>query len=384
MFESQRTETVDQPAKKIPLCDLKAQYASIKDEVQAAIADVLENCAFIKGPAVRAFEGNFAEKHGLPADRAIGCSNGTSALTVAIKALDLPEGSEIIIPSHTFFATAESVLLAGCTPVFADIKPDDYTLDPEAVTALITPRTSAIIPVHIYGCMADMTALSEIAQNNGLKLLEDSAQAHLATWKGAHSGTLGDAGTYSFYPGKNLGAYGDAGLVLTKHTDLAARIRKLVDHGRQSKYLHDLVGDNLRIDTVQAAVLDVKLKYLQDWTDRRRQVARQYDAVLQANGFKVIETPDESEPVYHLYIVEVDNRDEVLDHLKLHGISAGVHYPVPVHAQPALKEMGPRSGPLDVTNRIADRIVSLPIYPEMSADDVSYVYGHFLSVAKTS
>lgn len=370
--------------RKIPLCDLNAQYQAIKDEVQVAISDVLESCAFIKGPAVSQFEEAYAGLHGLSADRAVGCANGTSALTAVLKAMDLPLGSEVIIPSHTFFSTAESVLLAGYTPVFADIKPEDYTLDPAAAEALVTPRTKAIVPVHIYGGMADLTALQALADHYDLKIVEDTAQAHLATWNGRMAGTIGDAGTYSFYPGKNLGAYGDAGLVLSRHADLAGRVRKLVDHGRLSKYLHDMVGDNMRIDTIQAAVLNVKLKYLQDWTERRRNVARQYDTVFQGAGFKVIEPAADCAPVYHLYIVEVDNQEEVLQTLKDNGIAAGVHYPIPVHAQPALQDMELRRGPLDTTDRIAKRIVSLPIYPELATNDISRVCDQFLSVARTS
>ncbi|MCA1300788.1 DegT/DnrJ/EryC1/StrS family aminotransferase [Stappia indica] len=366
----------------IPLCDLKAQYASIKDEIAEAVGAVLESCAYIKGPQVAAFEAAFAARHGLDPFQAIGCSNGTSALTVALKALDLPAGGEVILPSHTFFATAESVLLAGLVPVFADICAHDYTIDPSSVERLVGPRTVAIVPVHIYGGMADMDALSEIARRNDLKLVEDCAQAHLATRNGRTAGTIGDAGTYSFYPGKNLGAYGDAGMVVARDPAVAERIRKLVDHGRQDKYLHDLIGDNLRIDTLQAAILDVKLRHLDEWTAARRAVAERYDAALKPAGFKVIEPPAGSAPVYHLYIVEVANRQKTLDHLKAQGISAGIHYPVPVHRQPALAGMGLKcDGDLPTTERIAGRIVSLPIYPEMTEAQIERVVEQVLHIA---
>lgn len=372
----------EQDLAPIPLCDLKAQYQTLKDEVDPVVQRVLESCAFIKGPEVVRFESDFAALHNLPADRAVSCSNGTSALTVALKSLELGTGGEVIIPSHTFFATAESVLLAGLVPVFADIRPDDYTLDPEAAAALITDRTVAIVPVHIYGTMADMDALVALAEQHDLALIEDTAQAHMACWNGRMAGSIGDAAAFSFYPGKNLGAYGDAGAMLAREANVADRARRHVDHGRADKYLHDAIGDNQRIDTLQAAILEVKLRHLPRWSEARRAIAARYDAAFRAAGFKTIEPDPCCTPVYHLYVVEVSNRDEVMAALKARGVASGVHYPVPVHAQPALAKAALKAGPLEVTTRIADRIMSLPIYPEMTDEQVDRVIASFLSFAK--
>lgn len=372
----------EQDLAPIPLCDLKAQYQTLKDEVGPAMQRVLESCAFIKGPEVVRFESDFAALHGLEADRAVGCSNGTSALTVALKSLELAAGGEVIIPSHTFFATAESVFLAGLVPVFADIRPGDYTLDPKAAAALITDRTVAIVPVHIYGTMADMDALMALAERHSLALIEDTAQAHMACWNGRMAGSIGDAAAFSFYPGKNLGAYGDAGAMLAREAEVADRARCHVDHGRADKYLHEAIGDNQRIDTLQAAVLEVKLRHLSRWSEARRAIAARYDAAFRKAGFKTIEPDLSCTPVYHLYIVEVSNRDEAMAALKAQGIASGVHYPVPVHAQPALTDFGLKSGPLEVTTRIVDRIMSLPIYPEMTDEQVDRVIASFLNVAK--
>lgn len=371
-----------QPQQPIALVDLREQYSEIKAEIQAAFDSVFDNFAFLNGPQVAEMEATFAELHGLAANSAIGCSNGTSALTVALRAFDLPPQAEVILPAHTFFATAESVILAGYTPVFADIKPGDYTIDPASIEALISSKTAAILPVHIYGNMADMDAIMSIASKHNLKVLEDAAQAQLAAWNDKMSGTYGDAGTYSFYPSKNLGAYGDAGLVMTRHRELANTIRKLIDHGREDRYLHDLVGDNLRIDTLQAAFLSVKLKRLPMWTDQRRSIAQKYDDFFKPGGFKVIELPAKSKSARHLYVVEVENREDVIAHLNANNIACMVHYPVPLHAQPALQTVPHRKGDLGVTDHIARRIVSLPMYPELSDAQIARVADTFLQVAR--
>jgi len=368
--------------KPIPLTDLRAQYDQIQEDIRAAFDAVFNDFAFINGPHIKAFETAFAKLHGLTGAHAVGVSNGTSALTAALKAFNLTPGAEVILPSHTFFATAESVLLAGYKPVFADIKPGDYTLDPEKVEALITPRTGAIVPVHIYGNMADMDALNSLAARHDLMVLEDAAQAQLASWNGQMAGTCGDAGTYSFYPSKNLGAYGDAGLVLTKHEKLANRVRKLIDHGREDRYVHDVVGDNLRMDTLQAAFLDVKLKHLPTWTSQRRTNAQKYDNVFKPAGFKVIDLPQHSNSARHLYILEVSNRDETMAHLHSQGIASMIHYPVPLHLQPALQSVDQGSGDLSVTETIAKRILTLPMFPELTDEQIERVGEAVIEVAK--
>lgn len=366
----------------IPLADLRAQYSQIEGEIRAAFDEVFTNFAFLNGPNVTRFETMYGEMHGLSGRHAVGVSNGTSALTATLLAFDLEPGCEVILPAHTFFATAESVLLAGYKPVFADVNPGDYTLDPAKVEELITPQTGAIAPVHIYGNMADMDALTALSEKHGLKLLEDAAQAQLATWDGKLAGTWGDAGTYSFYPSKNLGAYGDAGLILTKHGDLADHIRMYINHGCETRYQHEIAGDNLRIDSLQAAFLEVKLRYLQAWTDQRRVNGERYDAILKPAGFKVIELPEKSGSARHLYIAEVSNRDEVMAHLTANGIANYIHYPVPLHLQPALKDVETREGDLSVTERITKRIVTLPMYPELTEAQIERVTRTFLEVAK--
>ncbi len=368
--------------KPIPLIDLRAQYDQIEADIRAAFDVVFTDFAFINGPHIKSFEASFSQVHDLTGAHAVGVSNGTSALTVALKAFGLKQGAEVILPSHTFFATAESVLLAGYKPVFADIKSSDYTLDPAKVEELITPLTGAIIPVHIYGNMADMDALGDIAAKHELMVLEDAAQAHLASWNGQLAGTFGDAGTYSFYPSKNLGAYGDAGLVLTKHKKLADRIRKFIDHGREERYIHDVVGDNLRIDTLQAAFLEVKLKHLPNWTNKRRINSQKYDRIFKPAGFKVIELPPQSNSARHLYILEVDNRDATIAHLHNCGIASMIHYPVPLHLQPALQSVDRHAGDLRVTEAIAERILTLPMFPELTDEQIERIGETVIEIAR--
>jgi dTDP-4-amino-4,6-dideoxygalactose transaminase len=367
----------------IPLVDLHAQYASIKPEIDKAIRGIVDNTAFIKGKALTDLEAGFAAMLGVEAASVVGCANGTCSVTTALRAAGIQAGDEVILPSHTFFATVESVVHTGAIPVFADIRPSDYTLDPKAVRAAITPKTRAIVPVHIYGTPCDMSQIMAIAAEHGLKVVEDCAQSHLATWNGQATSTFGDAAGFSFYPGKNLGAYGDAGAIVVKDRATAAYIRSYVDHGRADKYLHSHIGDNLRMDGLQAAILGVKLPHLPEWSEKRRQVARIYDERLKAAGFKVIAPAAEAVPVCHVYIVEVKNRDAVQKALAAKGIATGVHYPVPCHAQPAMATVTHRvSGDLPVTTQIVERILSLPIYPELSPAQQAHILDAFLSVAE--
>lgn len=364
---------------EIPLVNLNRQYAALKVDVLAAISDVLETKEFILGPYVRTFEREFATYHGV--EHAIGCSSGTSAISLALEALGIGEGHEVITVGHTFAASAGAIRNAGAIPVFIDIEPGAYGMDPSLIEAAVTSRTRAILPVHIYGTPCDMTAIDEIARARGVVVIEDAAQAHGAEFNGRRIGVFGAAATFSFYPGKNLGAYGDAGAVTTNDTPLAERIRKLRDHGRASKYTHDIVGHNHRMDGIQGAVLSVKLKQLDSWTNRRRAVAARYDAAFRAQGFKTIEADAKAKPVYHLYVVEASNRDEVREALGERGIATGIHYPVPLERQPAF---APWAGPkhLAITERVADRIVSLPICGDITDDEQTRVIDAFLDVAR--
>jgi dTDP-4-amino-4,6-dideoxygalactose transaminase len=360
----------------IPLVNLQRQYLSLKAELDAAMADVVARQEFINGREVRGFTAAYL--NALGAKYGAACSNGTTAIELALKALGIGSGDEVITPSHTFFATAEAILNVGATPVFADIETSSYTLD--AATLNVGPKTKAIVPVHLYGAAADMTALMALAQKHNLKVVEDTAQAHLATHHGKVAGTIADAGTFSFYPGKNLGAYGDAGFVVAKDANVAALISKLADHGREAKYSHDIVGGNARMDELQAAVLSVKLKRLQMWTARRQAVAQYYDSRLKPAGFKVIEPLPGSTCVYHLYVVEVSDRDATLEKLKSDGIGAGVHYPIPLHQQPALANRA--APPLPRTVQAAARVLSLPICGDITDAEAEQVCTVFLRHAR--
>ena len=348
----------------IPLVDLKAQYQSIRAEVDAAMQQVLASTAFILGPEVRQFEEAFAGFCG--AAFCVGVSSGTAALELALRSLGVGPGDEVITVAHTFIATAEAISAVGAQPVFVDIDPLTYTMHPGALESAITQATRALIPVHVYGQPADMTAIGEIAAAYRLAVIEDAAQAHGATWAGRSAGALADMACFSFYPGKNLGAYGDAGAVTTDDAALAEQVRLLRNHGRRSKYLHDQVGFGERLDTLQAAVLAAKLPHLSDWTERRRRLARRYDELLTDCDLVLPHVAAEANPAWHLYVVRTPQRDRLLDHLRQHGVEAGIHYPTPLHLQPAYSQLGYRRGDLPVTEAVADTCLSLPLYPEMS------------------
>jgi dTDP-4-amino-4,6-dideoxygalactose transaminase len=364
----------------IPFVDLESQYRLLKPEIARAIDDVLESRAFIQGPFAAQFEKEFSGAVG--ARHGVGCANGTAAIALALEAMGIGRGDEVITVSHTFFATAEAIYHVGATPVFVDIDPRSYTLNPDSLEEAITPRTKAIIVVHLYGTPADMDAITTVAARHGLKVLEDAAQAHLATYRGKCAGTLGDAASFSFYPGKNLGAFGDAGFITTDSDETAQRLKRLRDHGRLSKYEHDVIGYNQRMDGLQAAILSVKLKYLAGWTESRRRNAARYDTRLRAKGFKTIETPDHIQSAYHLYVVEVENRKEMLKHLSEASIGCGVHYPVPLHLQPALKGKVTGSDALPHTERAAARVLSLPMCGELTEEKVDRVCDVFLAHAR--
>ena len=355
----------------IPLVDLKAQYQSIRGEIDAAVRHVLETTAFIMGPDVAEFEREFARFCG--AKHAIGVASGTDALHLTLRACDVGPGDEVITTPFTFIATAEAISMCGARPVFVDIDPRTYNLDVSLVEEAISPRTKAILPVHLYGQPADVDPLLDIARRHSLFLVEDAAQAHGAGYRGRRVGTLADAACFSFYPGKNLGAYGDAGAVTTDDAELAATVRMLRDHGRRDKYEHLLIGFGSRLDTLQAAVLRVKLPHLEDWNARRRAIAARYDELLEGTRVARPLRPDWADPVYHLYVVRTADRAQLQRRLKEAGISSGVHYPIPLHLQPAYRGLGYAPGAFPHAERAAAEVLSLPVFPELSDDDVGRV-----------
>ncbi len=355
----------------VPLVDLKAQYAAIRPAVDQAVQSVLNSTNFIMGPDVAAFEDAFAAFCG--AAHCAGVASGTAALELALCALHVGPGDEVITVAHTFIATAEAISAVGAHPVFVDIDPLTYTMDPAALAAAITPATRAIIPVHIYGQPAAMDAIMAIGRRYGIPVVEDAAQAHAATWNGVRAGSLGDAACFSFYPGKNLGAYGDAGAVTSADAAVVSQVRLLRNHGRRSKYLHEVKGYGERLDTLQAAVLSAKLAYLDEWTAARRRLAARYSELLSGCELQLPYVAPQAQPAWHLYVVRTARRDALLDHLQRGGVGAGVHYPVPLHLQPAYADLGYTRGALPVSEEVADTCLSLPLYPEMTDDQQDYV-----------
>jgi dTDP-4-amino-4,6-dideoxygalactose transaminase len=356
---------------KIPLLDLAAQYSAIRNDVDAAIQRTIAKGAFIGGDELRAFESEFAAYCGVNA--AVGVGNGTDALYLALRALGIGPGHEVITVAHTFIATAEAISLTGALPVFVDIREDTMLMNPDALETAITPRTRAIVPVHLYGQPCEMDRIMEIARRHNLKVVEDAAQAHGARWRGRRVGSIGDVACFSFFPGKNLGAYGDAGGVVSQDEELVRRIRMLANHGRQDKYLHQTEGVNSRLDNLHAAVLRVKLQHLDEWNAARRGVAQRYLDLLKESDAVLPSVHRDAESVWHLFVVRVFERDDVWKQLNERGIGAGIHYPVPLHRQPAYKHLRQAAGSLPVTERVASRVVSLPIYPELTAEMIASV-----------
>ena len=366
---------------QVPFLDLKVQYNSIKSEVDAAIQQVIDNTAFILGKAVSDFEKDFAEAHSVK--HCFGTSSGTDGNHIALWALDIKPGDEIIIPANTFIATAWGATLCGAKPVFVDCHPESYNLDPEKLEAAITPKTKAIVAVHLYGQPADMDALKEIAANHNLHIVEDAAQAHLAEYKGNKVGSLSDATSFSFYPGKNLGAYGEGGAVVTNNDDLAAKIKLIREHGQSKKYYHETYGHNYRMEGIQGAVLGVKLKYLPDWTNERRRAAAKYKEHL--GNFEQLSVPEELpdvKHVYHLYVVKVngksleereETRNKLQSFLSDNGIASGLHYPIPLHLQKCFSHLGYNKGDFPVTEDLAQSGFSLPMFPELKDDQIGYI-----------
>ncbi len=365
---------------KIPFVDLDAQYKQIKTEVLTVIEEVLDSKKFVMGDYEREFSKQFSELQG--STYSVGCSNGTSAITVALRTLGISTEDEVITPANSFFATPEAIYEVGAKPVFTDCDPKTYSMKVEDIEGLITPKTKAVIPVHLYGNPAEMIKIKAICEKHNLFLIEDCAQAHLAELNGQGVGTFGDFGTFSFYPGKNLGAYGDAGAVTTQDSNLLKTATMHINHGRTEKYEHEFCAGNFRMDGIQAAILSVKAKYINTWTNQRIAAAKKYDEILKNKGFKVLETTPNSKCVYHLYPIEVSNRDEVLAHLKNKNIGCGVHYPIPLHMQPALSELGYKKGDFPNCEHAADNMLSLPIFPEITDEQINKVCAEFLSIAK--
>lgn len=356
----------------IPFVDLKAQYHAIQPEVNAAIADVLENTDFILGRAVGEFEEAFAAY--CDTEYAIGVDSGYSALELILRAYDIGPGDEVITAANTFVATVLAITMCGATPVLVDADPVTYNLDPNQLEAAITPATRAILPVHLYGQPAEMDPIVTIARKHGLLVFEDAAQGHGGRYHGRRVGALSDAAAFSFYPGKNLGAYGDGGAVVTNDRTVADRLRLLRNLGQRVKYQHEVKGFNRRLDTIQAAVLKTKLPHLDQWNAQRRRAAADYQRQLA--GIPGVVTPSvakDVEHVYHLYVIRTPNRDAMQECLKKAGVATGLHYPTPIHLQQAYGELGYQRGDFPVTEGLAADILSLPIYPELTSDMVAYV-----------
>ncbi len=358
---------------QIPMVDLRAQYLRIKNDIDAAMARVVDTTAFIKGPDCGAFEKEFAAFCGVEA--CVGVANGTDALIYALRAHGVGPGDEVVTVANTFIATGEAILLNGAKPVFVAVDDVTYTLDPNKLAAAITEKTKVIIPVHLYGHPCAMDAINKIAGDHGIPVLEDSAQGHAATLNGRKAGSLGHAACFSFYPGKNLGAYGDAGAVVSNDKDFIARVRQIANHGGgANKYDNVVLGTNSRLDTMQAAILRAKLPYLQEWTVERRERAALYSKLL--DGVPGLVTPKQApgaQSAWHLYTVRTARRDALIEELKKNGIATAVHYPRPIHLQPAMGPAGGKAGDLPVSEHLSREVVCLPLYPELPLKEVERI-----------
>jgi dTDP-4-amino-4,6-dideoxygalactose transaminase len=370
----------------IPLVDLKTQYESIKGEIDAAISDVIQSTQFILGAQVEAFEKDFARY--CQTKFALGVNSGTSALHMAVLAAGVGPGDEVITVSYTFVATAAAVCYAGAKPVFVDIDPGSCTIDVGKIETAITPRTKAIMPVHLYGNCADMDPIIDIARRHNLIVIEDAAQAHGAEYKGRRAGSMGELACFSFYPGKNLGAYGEGGAVVTSDERYVTVLKQLRDQGQSEKYYHTLVGYNYRMEALQGAVLGVKLKHLDDWNRARREHAEVYRRELADTGLRLLEERPGYASVHHIFPLFTVQRDELREHLLGAGVSTGLHYPIPVHLQPGYRHLGYHDGDFPETERACKEVLSLPMYPELPneavlsiADSVRQFSRHSVEVA---
>ena len=364
---------------KVPYLDLKAQYRSIKSEIDAAVAGVLESCQFVLGAEVASFEQEFAAYCG--AAECIALNSGTSALHLALLAAGVGPGDEVITVPFTFVASVAAVIYTGACPVLVDIDPRSFTMDPAAIEKLVTPRTKAILPVHLYGQSADMDPIMEVAKRHGLVVIEDAAQAHGAKYKGRPVGTIGDIGCFSFYPTKNLGAYGEGGAVTTNNPEYAKTIRMLRDSGADRKYYHVLRGYNYRMEGFQGAILRVKLRHLEQWTEARRAIAAKYNQLLADSALELPTEMPWARHVYHVYTLRTDDRDSLQAALHAEGIQTAVHYAIPAHLQPAYADLGYSRGDLPQSERAAGEVLSLPMYPELSDSQIQSVTRVLTSLA---
>jgi dTDP-4-amino-4,6-dideoxygalactose transaminase len=357
-------------APSVQFADLQAQHALLAQELDRAIHRVLKRSWFILGEELEGFEAEFAAYCGVK--YCIGVASGTEALQLALLACGIGQGDEVITVAHTFIGTALAITATGATPVFIDIDPQTYTLAPVHLAQAISPRTRAILPVHLYGQCAEMDEILAVASQHDLYVIEDAAQAHGASYKGRKAGSMGQLGCYSFYPTKNLGACGDAGAVVTSDPEIAAQLRRLRNYGESSRHHHDTMGYNSRLDEIQAAILRVKLPHLEEWNESRQQVAAGYLARLDERFSPPKANPD-CVHNYHLYVIQSDNRDGLREHLRAHKIETLIHYPIPCHLQPAIRDIEHRCGDLSVTERVAQRVLSLPMFPRLSPEQIAYV-----------
>ena len=364
---------------KVPFLDLQAQYHALKPEIDRAMQEVLDTSSYILGPAVEEFERAFASYCGT--SHCIGLNSGTAALALLLQANDIGPGDEVILPANTFFATAEAVSEIGAIPVLVDCDVDTAQIDPHLAEAAITPRTKAIIAVHLYGQPADMDTLHTVAREHALLLFEDACQAHGALYHGKKTGSLGDGAAFSFYPGKNLGAYGDAGAVTTNDATVAERIRMLRDHGSRQKYHHECIGWNERMDGLQGAVLAVKLPHLDTWNAARRTHAHLYQELLPA-GIRTFDPLPDTSSAHHLLVIRTPNRVALQQALKDADVATGIHYPVPIHLQPAFASRGWKKGDFPIAETLANEILSLPMYAELTEEQIRYVCETLATVLK--
>lgn len=356
---------------KVPFVNLQAQHQPIQEEINAAIATIFAKSNFVLGEDVQQFEDDFARYCGV--SHAVGVDSGLSALKLALEAFGVGAGDEVIVPANTFVATAAAVSFVGAKPVFVDIKPDTYNIDPEKIEAAITFRTKAILPVHLYGIPADMDEIMALAHKYNLVVIEDACQAHGAYYRGRRAGSLGHAAAFSFYPTKNLGAAGDAGALVTNNADVAQQIKAMRNVGSKEKYVHVTSPYNHRLDTLQAAVLRIKLRHLDEWNAMRRQKATLYSRFLHGTGMIAPTAPHDTIPVWHLYVVRTSNRAALQTHLNAQGIGTALHYPLPLHQQPFYESLGYQRGDFPVTDAYAEQILSLPMFPEISEEQIDYV-----------
>ncbi len=368
-------------AEQVPLVDLKAQYALIRSEVDAAVGRVIANADFILGKDVEEFEAEYARY--CEAAHCVGLDSGLSALELGMRALGIGPGDEVITPAHSFIASSSAISFTGATPVWVDSDPQTYNIDPKLIEAAVTTRTKAIMPVHLYGQPVDMEPIMEIARRHKLLVVEDACQAHGARYKGRRVGTIGDIAAFSFYPGKNLGAYGDAGALVTNNAEVAKTVHDMRNYGQRKKYEHAFLAWNRRMDTLQAAILRAKLPHLEAWNTARRRHASAYDELLADSGLGLPHVASDREHVFHLYVVQAERRDDLLRHLAGNGIHGGIHYPVPIHRQEAYRDAG-RGQTFPVAEALTPRVLSLPMYPELTEEQLQRVADAVSSFAAAS